>query len=71
MNTRNSSRITAMRKVCGVTKRRPNPRDHTPKGSSAAAARISSGCSHVQSNTSGAMSAVNAPPSTPPADMTR
>jgi hypothetical protein len=40
-------------------------------GISSAAARTSNGCSQAQSNTSGAISAVNTPPSAPPADMTR
>ena len=41
------------------------------RGSKAAAARTSSGCSHTQSNSTGATSAVNTPPSAPPADMVR
>ena len=41
------------------------------KGISSAAAITSSGCSHTQSNSTGAISAVNTPPSAPPAAITR
>jgi hypothetical protein len=40
-------------------------------GSSAAAARMSIGCSHVQSNNNGATMAQKNPPMTPPTDIIR